>query len=82
MTLLQRIKAPVPRFFKRVQYGGFLLVVGSFVLLLLPAGPVLRAATSHLCVAGVVAVLLAQVSVGGKDHQLKRHGRFASQRRR
>ena len=67
MTVLQRVQAPTPRFFKSIRNIGLILAaIGAFILAApvgLPA--VVLTIAGYLTVAGAVASTISQVTTTG-----------------
>ena len=64
MTILQRVEAPTPRFFKKVRNTGFVLGTIGASLLTNSAGlsPAVLKIAQFLTIAGVVATAISQVT--------------------
>ena len=72
MTLIQRVQAPTPRFFKTIRNGGLILATIGASLLAAPAAAlplwILKLA-GYLTVAGAVATAVSQVTTSdGQPH--------------
>ena len=67
MTVLERVQAPTPKFFKKVRNGGILVATIGAALLAAPAGlpPLVLKLAGYLAVAGSVATTVSQVTTNG-----------------
>ena len=64
MNILERFKAPTPKFFKRVQvFGASLAAAGGAIQTVSFAPPALLAIGVHAIVAGSVIVIVAKLAV-------------------
>jgi hypothetical protein len=78
MTILQRIAAPKPVFFKRVRRAGLVLTLGCLGVLLCPfrLPVVLQVMAACGYAAGLTAAVVCQLTTGGKPNKSKTNGRF------
>ena len=69
MTLLDRVKAPTPTFFKKVRTGGLILAAIGASLLAAPGtlSPLLLKIATYLTLAGGVATAVSQVTTASDD---------------
>jgi hypothetical protein len=83
MTIYQRVLAPKPVFFKRVQRGGLLLALLCLGLLLwpYPLTAVLQVSAACGYAAGLTAAIVSQLTTGGKTNKSKTNGRFIARRK-
>ena len=69
MTILQRVQAPTPKFFKNIRNGGLIMAtLGSAILgapIALPA--IMLKIASYLAVAGAVAAAVSQATTNSSD---------------
>jgi hypothetical protein len=76
MTIKQRVKAPTPKFFKKIRNAGLTLAAISATILTAPVAIplVLIKVAGYMAVAGGVASAISQTatSVEGKEKKVKR----------
>ena len=82
MTIKERVLAPKPVFFQRVQRIGLLLSLLCLGLLLCPyrLPAVLEVTAAGGYVAGLTAAAVSQFTTGGKTNKSKTNGRFITRR--
>ena len=67
MTVIERVQAPTPKFFKKVRTGGLIMATIGASLLAAPEGlpPFLLKLAGYLAVAGSVATAISQTTTNG-----------------
>jgi len=76
ITLLERLQAPIPRFFKKLRTIGLTLTAVGTALLSLDISlpPILTEIAGYLVAAGTVAAALCQTTVDYKALQIQKRG--------
>ena len=77
MTLIERVQAPTPKFFKKVRTGGLIMATVGASLLAGPAGlpPLLLKLAGYMSVAGTVATAISQTTtIGDPPEKEEGHG--------
>jgi hypothetical protein len=83
MTILERIKAPTPVFYKKIRNAGLVLVATGSTILGLPvsAPGLVQQLAGYMVVAGTVASSVSQLASGGRRKSQKK-GKDGPQRTR